>query len=444
MFRVLFVDDESILLDFGKEFLEREPEFTIDTTTSTSEALTLLNTICYDVVVSDYLMPEMDGVTFLKRVREINMDIPFIFFTGRGNEDIVIEALNFGADFFLTKEPEPTQKLLELSQTIKLVATRYRAEKANRESEARFRGIIENSNAGIVYTDLEGRYLFANQSFLDLLGYTLDELNQLSIQDTTYQGNIQQEKRYLQEIKDRGRSGYRIEKQFLSKQKHTIWVDISVSAIRNLEGNPIHFIGIVIDISKQKRMEKQIIESESQLQALITFAPIGIAMLRRGQIEYVNQVMLTMFGYNSGVELLQTSGIKLIVSEERDAVLAFNWKRAIGESVSQSKETRGIRKDGSTFHLLITTTSVEVDNSLLTIAFFQDINRRKEAEEALQKSEKHYRLLAENITDVVWILDPETGYFKYVSPSVEQLRGYTADEVMALPALAALTPESAK
>ncbi|HWQ66796.1 MAG TPA: PAS domain S-box protein [Methanospirillum sp.] len=442
MIRILFVDDEQILLDFGAEFFGRDPEFIIDTTTSPAKALTLLNTTLYDVIVSDYLMPEMDGVRFLKQVRERNRTIPFIFFTGRGNEGVILDALNNGANFFLTKDPEPVQKLIELSQAIKLVANQYRIEKKRSESEAKFRGIIENSNAGVVYTDLDGKFLFSNQSFLDLVGYSLDELKNLSIQDIMYPGEGVQEARYRQDILNRERNGYRIEKRYLSKENRPIWVDVSVSVIRDMEGTPVHFAGVIVDISKQKRMEKQIIESEQQLQALITFSPIGISMVRKGQIQYVNQAMLRMFGFSSGIELIQTPVINRVADNCRDEVLVFNWKRAIGESSYQSIETLGLRKDGTTFYMLITTASVEVEGSLTTIAFFQDISRRKEAEAALHKSENHYRLLAENMIDVIWILDPETGFFKYVSPSVKQLRGYTAEEVLARPASEALTEES--
>ena len=85
--RVLYVDDEPDLLDLGKIFLEKGNEFDVDTIESGVRALSVLATEKYDAVVSDYQMPEMDGIALLKKVRSQFGTIPFILFTagpGRG------------------------------------------------------------------------------------------------------------------------------------------------------------------------------------------------------------------------------------------------------------------------------------------------------------------------------------------------------------------------
>ena len=133
--RLLYVDDEPGLLDIGKLFLEKGGEFAVDTLTSASKALEQLNIKRYDAIISDYKMPDMDGLEFLKQVRIFHGQIPFILFTGRGREEVVILALNNGADFYLQKGGEPKPQFAELSHKIRQAVNQKRSEEALRESE---------------------------------------------------------------------------------------------------------------------------------------------------------------------------------------------------------------------------------------------------------------------------------------------------------------------
>ncbi len=112
MISVLYVDDEPALLDIGKLFLERSGQFCVDTATSAREALQKIHSIPYDAIVSDYQMPEMDGIVLLKKIRAEFSDLPFIIFTGKGREDVVIDAFDNGADFYLQKGGTPTPQFL--------------------------------------------------------------------------------------------------------------------------------------------------------------------------------------------------------------------------------------------------------------------------------------------------------------------------------------------
>jgi len=143
--RVLYVDDEPDLLNIGKLFLEREGVFAVDTLTSARVALEQLNTEQYDVVISDYQMPDMDGITFLKMLKASGNTTPFIIFTGRGREEVVIEALNSGADFYLQKGGEPGAQFTELVHKVRSAVTRKHAEeelvKKNEELNASYEQI---------------------------------------------------------------------------------------------------------------------------------------------------------------------------------------------------------------------------------------------------------------------------------------------------------------
>jgi PAS domain S-box-containing protein len=124
---VLYVDDDPDLLAIGCRFLQRIGGYRVEPVHSACEALLRLQELEVDLVLSDYQMPEMDGITFLKVVRQDYVDLPFILFTGRGREEIVIEALNSGADFYLQKGGDPRSQFVELDHKIRQAVSRRRA-----------------------------------------------------------------------------------------------------------------------------------------------------------------------------------------------------------------------------------------------------------------------------------------------------------------------------
>ncbi len=160
--RVLYVDDESTLLEISKLFLEAGGEFVVDTLQSAQDALLLLETERYDAIISDYQMPEMDGIEFLKTLRAAGNTIPFILFTGRGREEIVIQALNHGADFYLQKGGEPRSLYAELAHKIHQSVNRKRSEEALKESEMRFRQVFETLPIGLWLADKNGKLIMGN------------------------------------------------------------------------------------------------------------------------------------------------------------------------------------------------------------------------------------------------------------------------------------------
>jgi PAS domain S-box-containing protein len=142
MYNVMYVDDEPTLLEIGKLFLERNGEFVVDTLTSAKEALVQLETVHYDAIISDYQMPTMDGITFLKHLKASGNTIPFIIFTGRGREEVVIEALNSGADFYIQKGGEPKSQFAELAHKIKIAVESKRAGDALTQDECRLQALV--------------------------------------------------------------------------------------------------------------------------------------------------------------------------------------------------------------------------------------------------------------------------------------------------------------
>ncbi len=132
--RILYIDDEPALLDLTKLFLEDKGRFIVDTLEDSLEAAEIILGGAYDAVISDYQMPSKDGISLLKEVRAAGSTVPFIIFTGKGREDIVIEALNNGADFYLQKGGNPRAQFAELSHQIETAVAARRAKKKIAES----------------------------------------------------------------------------------------------------------------------------------------------------------------------------------------------------------------------------------------------------------------------------------------------------------------------
>ena len=102
-YSILYVDDEAVLRDSTKLYLEITGDLSVKTAESEKEALALIGTQQYDAIVSDYQMPEMDGIALLTAIRSKGDETPFILFTGKGREEVAIQALNAGADYYLQK-----------------------------------------------------------------------------------------------------------------------------------------------------------------------------------------------------------------------------------------------------------------------------------------------------------------------------------------------------
>ena len=175
MISVLYVDDEETLLDIGKLFLERSGDCSVDIALSARQGIEKMGKTTYDAIVSDYQMPEMDGIEFLKKIRATS-NIPFILFTGKGREEVVIEAINSGADFYLQKGGDPKSQFVESKHKILQAVSRRRTENELRKSETRYRELVDLLPQTVFEIDEKCTITSINPAALKSFGYTLEDL----------------------------------------------------------------------------------------------------------------------------------------------------------------------------------------------------------------------------------------------------------------------------
>jgi PAS domain S-box-containing protein len=203
---------------------------------------------------------------------------------------------------------------------------------------------------------------------------------------------------------------------------------------------------IAIQHAGEKRKGKESLQNnEKRLRALIEIGRDNISLLAAdGTLLWESPSTDSTLGYAPD-QFLGRNMFELIHPDDQ------GWTR---ELFAQMVQTPGRSQDGifrlrhsdGTWRWIESTTSNMLNEpSVRAIVInYRDITERKQTEEALHKSDAQYRLLANNISDVIWILDLETGRFTYVSPSVEQLRGYTVAEVLAQDTSQALTSDSSE
>jgi len=169
---VLHVDDEPDFADMVSTFLEREDDrFDIETAPSASEGLAHLSENEVDCIVSDYDMPDGDGIEFLETVREEYPDLPFILYTGKGSEGVASEAISAGITDYLQKETG-TDQYAVLANRIQNAVERTRSQ---RERERQL-DAIETAQEGISILDEDHHFVYVNTAYADLYGYDPEEM----------------------------------------------------------------------------------------------------------------------------------------------------------------------------------------------------------------------------------------------------------------------------
>jgi PAS domain S-box-containing protein len=170
MISILLVDDEPALLDLTRQFLERKPDIAVTTCSSAFEALRTQKLEKFNVIISDYEMPAMNGIDFLKELRFRGFNVPFIIFTGRGREEVVIDAINCGADFYLQKSGEPRVLFTQLNQMISQAVEKQRIHAEFLKSERRFYEIINALPDATFAIDYHGKVIAWNHAMEDMTG----------------------------------------------------------------------------------------------------------------------------------------------------------------------------------------------------------------------------------------------------------------------------------
>ena len=235
--RVLHVDDEPDFAATAAELLEREDDrLDVRTATGPTEGLSRLDSGEFDCVVSDYEMPECDGIGFLRAVRERDPDLPFVLFTGRGSEAVASDAISAGVTDYLQKGAGTSQYTV-LANRISNAVAAHRSAAAAEQRRDRLEQILKTVPSCVVQLDADGRFTFANRRAEEVLGLEESALTERRFDDPGWEIRdldgepIPTERLPFRRVRDAGEALYGV--------RHTIrWPD-GTEKVLEVNGAPL-------------------------------------------------------------------------------------------------------------------------------------------------------------------------------------------------------------
>ncbi len=377
MIRTLLVDDEPVFLAISKAFLEKEDGIACETCESAQAGLDLIRRGSFDAVVSDFDMPRMDGIALLKAVREQEPDLPFILLTGRGREEVVIQALNHGADFYLQKSTEPRALYMELASKIRHAVDRRRA----REALMRTQFSIDHLSAEFYWIDPQGFLIDVNEFACQKLGYTRDELLRKRVPDVDPDFDIEGFNEAWQEVWQnlKENQSLRIESHHKKRDGTVYPVELSLSYC--LMGEKEFMCAFATDITDRKRAERTLQESREQYRQLVKHSPYGIIIHHEGAVLFCNRIAAEILGVDDEREVIGKPVLEAVHPDYRDLVVRRIEQLLDNHHfIAPNIEETFIRLDGSAIDVEVTGGQVTFDGKPAIQVVFQDITDRKQRE----------------------------------------------------------------
>jgi PAS domain S-box-containing protein len=337
----------------------------------------------WDVILSDFSMPEFSATQALEVLRQSGLDLPFLIISGTIGEETAVSALQAGANDFLLKD-----NMARLCPAIE----RERRECANRHarrdaeyalyrSEARFRRLAESGVVGISVVARDGPVLEANDAFLEMVKYSREELNAGAINwaELTPPEWRQASLDALAQLEQKG-SARPWHKEYLRRDGTRI--PIMIGSARLEDGSNL---SISVDLSEQKRVEAALRQTEDRYRRIVETTNEGVWIVdAEGALTFVNGRMAKMLGEEVGAMVGRP--IKDFVYPESHPQLSGMLERADGDA--GQVEIRFVKRDGGDLWGLVDATRLPSTGSDAVLGMLVDVTQRRRLEDQLRQAQK--------------------------------------------------------
>ena len=315
------------------------------------------------------------------------------------------------------------------------ITGRKEAEEALGQSEERFRAAFGSAALGMALWSLDGGWLQVNPAVCEITGYTEQELLATDFQSITHPDDLEEGVEGLRRMLEGEIKYFYSEKRYIHKSGRDVWVFLSTTLVRDTEGRPLYVVGQIQDVTEARKDKENLELMIRQNRSILASAGEGIYGLDLDErTSFVNPAAERMLGYGPGelagrhqhdvVSHLNAAGVPY---PEEECPIHASLRDG---GVHSSSDEVFTRKDGSTFPVEYVSNPIWEEGEVVgAVVTFRDIAERKAAEEALRNSEARFRLLAEKMSDLVCLHEPD-GRYVYISPSCRRLLGYEPEELL--------------
>ncbi len=344
-------------------------------------------------------------------------------------------------DTYIYADFDENGKAIAMNQLCIDITERKRISETIKESQLKYKNLATYSPMGITrWNSVTQKYDFANDKFTEITGYTFEELQNMTNEESEQLVPPDDLVKFNTMSKDWVEGNYQgahhAERRVKHKSGNWIWVEGYTYADFDSTGKPIGINKIFMEVTQRKKIKSEISESEKKYKNLAENAPIAVTryLLQEGKYDFVNDEFVRQSGYNKSEYNSFNSEqiINMLYAEDRELVVNTigTWKNE-GYKGTLQIQYRIINRYKNLLWL-DTFLYVEFDEQGTPVAINQiciDITEQTKAKEKLQKSEERYRLIADNSLDLIGIVNTE-GVLSYVSPSHFNVLGYSHEELI--------------
>jgi len=324
------------------------------------------------------LFPEEKAIKTKKRINEVIHEGRTIRYEEEEG------ATWFGKNLYPIRDE--LNNIVKVALFMKDITSERRYEEALRESEKKYRQIVDTANEGICVINEDLKITLVNKQTQTMIGYSDEEIIGKSFADLmNNEDSVEHDRRMQQRMQGKADQ---YELRLKKKDGSPLWVIVSASPVFDAKNRFRGSIALFTDITGRKKIEEEIRESEERYRTAIEHSNDGVAILHGDSFIYVNQRFVDMFGYNSPDEVIGLQQSMTVHPEEADIVATMNKKRQMGEDVPQRYEFKGKRKDGSSIYIEVSATKTQYRGQTVTLAYLRDVTNRKLMEDELLNSKK--------------------------------------------------------